>query len=116
MESPASTRAIRRVGSRDQCGIVEQADGFRASSLAFTRRSRLPDSAGRASSAADTDARPHYSEAVNDREKLRAEALLGAVEDGDVVWSGSPRSMRPPKPATSASEPTPTPPGPAEQS
>ena len=49
---------------------------------------------------------------MDDREKLQAEALLGAVEDGDVVWSGSPRSMRPPTPATSdTSEPSgPTPP------
>ena len=44
---------------------------------------------------------------MSDREKLQAEALLGAVEDGDVVWSGSPRLMRRPISETPVSPDTP---------
>ena len=33
------------------------------------------------------------SETMSERERFRHQAILGAVEDGDIVWSGSPREM-----------------------
>ena len=35
---------------------------------------------------------------ADDEAGLEAEARLGAVEDGDIVWGGSPREMFGPKP------------------
>ena len=44
---------------------------------------------------------------MTDRGKLQAEALLGAADNGDVIWSGSPRSMfQPPPTASDTSEPS----------
>jgi len=55
------------------------------------------------------------SEKTETEAELRHEALLGAVdEDGDIIWSGSPRSMFKPnqsgsgKPAQTRSAGTPT--------
>jgi hypothetical protein len=55
------------------------------------------------------------SETMSERERFRHGAILGAVEGGDVVWSGSPREIFKPEQSSGRRERTSRTPGPRDR-